>query len=183
MRNLPETEEMVALLKQSVQNGRKATVIVTSNSMAPLIRRGDRVKIVAVTRPLRPGDIITVSTPSGLLTHRFWAYVPGAEPPLLMMRGDKPLVFDPPTPAANVLGQVLMRQRHGRWLHLYQGRGLWLNRLLSKLAAVDNRVLAGRTPLHHAAASQPAWWRQGIHWVLQYGAWGVTAVISISYTR
>lgn len=132
--------------------------------------------LMALTRPLQPGDIITFQTDAGLLTHRFWGYVTDVTPLLLLTRGDKPVVFDPPTPAAHVLGLVVQWQRHGRWLHLYHGRGYGLNRHLVWLAAWDNRVLTGRTGPNLAVDSPPAWWRQGIHWALHW--WGrlVTAV-------
>ncbi|MCL4267410.1 MAG: hypothetical protein KJ069_29805 [Anaerolineae bacterium] len=175
--NQPDPQELTALLQKSLQDGRQATLTVTSNSMSPLIRRGDQVMIAALTRPLLPGDIITFRTESGLLTHRFWGYVPDEEPPLLITRGDKPMVFDPPTPAANVVGQVIMRQRHGRWLHLGQGNGLWLNRHLCRLAASDNWGLMGGTPPQTAAGFRRTWWWMGVHWVLQTWARLVTAVL------
>ncbi|HRQ39032.1 MAG TPA: hypothetical protein PLD25_14075 [Chloroflexota bacterium] len=180
MMNQPESSQLRALLQENLQAGGQAMLSVTSNSMSPLIRRGDQVMIVALTRPLLPGDIITFQTDAGLWTHRFWGYVPGTDPPLLLTRGDKPVVFDPPLPAANVLGLVIMRQHHGRWLHLHQGRGLWLNRHLTRLAAWDNRVLTGSAPPQVAFGSQPPRWRQGIHWI--FHVWGrlATAVICLS---
>lgn len=176
MMNQPESSQVSALLQETLQEGGQAMLTVTSNSMSPLIRRGDQVILVALTRPLQPGDIITFQTDAGLWTHRFWGYVPEANPPLLLTRGDKPEVFDPPTPAAHMLGLVIQRQRHGRWLHLYHGRGYWLNRHLVWLAAWENRVLTGKTAPKLTVGSPPARWRQGIHWVLHW--WGrlVTAV-------
>ena len=180
--NEPESEPVISLVQRTLQDGRQITLTVSSNSMSPLIRRGDQVIVVALARPLQPGDIITTQTDAGLLTHRFCGYVAGEEPPLLITRGDKPIIFDPPAAAANVLGQVIMVQRHGRWLHLYQGRGRWLNRHLSWLAALDNRILANGRPWqmtnHHPTRWQRRW-RQGIHWFLH--GWGrlVTAVITL----
>ncbi len=176
----PETDQLATLLQAGLQDGRQATLTVTSNSMSPLIRRGDQVWIVAASRPLQPGDIITFRSADGLLTHRFGGYVPGVGPLLMITRGDKPVLFDAPTQAANLVGQVIGRQRHGRWLHLLHGRGLWLNRHLAHLAVVDNRVLAGGRPLPQMAGLRPARWRQGVHWLLQLWATTVTAVVTWS---
>lgn len=175
--NRSENNQVSALLQETLQEGGQAILTVTSNSMSPLIRRGDEVMLMALARPLQPGDIITFQTDAGLLTHRFWGYVPEADPPLLLTRGDKPVVFDPPTPTAHVLGSVIQRQRHGRWLPLGQGRGYWLNRHLVWLAAWDNRVLTGKTASKLTVSSPPAWWRQGIHWALHWWGWLVTAVL------
>lgn len=181
MHNQPQGHQLAELLQQSLQNNRQAMLTVTSNSMAPLIRRGDEVLIVAIERP-SAGDIITFTTKSGLLTHRFWGFLQKEEGDFLLTRGDKPLLFDSPTPATNILGLVVKRQRHGRWLHLKQGRGRWLNQHLARLAAFDNRIILGGVispvQIQVRAGKHPAWWRQGIHWALYTWARVVTAVVS-----
>lgn len=181
MHNQPSGNQLAQLIQESLRNGRQATLAVTSNSMAPLIRRGDDVLIVSVERP-SPGDIITFTTETGLLTHRFWGILQKEEGAFMLTRGDKPLFFDPLTPATNLLGLIVGRQRHGRWLNLQEGRGQWLNHHLKRLAALDNRILLGRDSFPLRAepigSTKPTWWQQAMHWALYSWARVVTAVVN-----
>lgn len=131
-----QTQQLHNLLRERLQSGASATIRVTSNSMWPLLSAGDDV-ILAYTavEQLQMGDVITVITDGGLLTHRFWGFVPNQLPAYLLTKGDQPRAFDPPTAVSDLLGRVVARQHNGRVLTLDDGWGRWLNRCLSQLAA------------------------------------------------
>ncbi|MCA9990591.1 MAG: S26 family signal peptidase, partial [Anaerolineales bacterium] len=61
------------LLQESLQRGQTPFVTITSNSMAPLLRRGDQIGLEALPAgQLRPGDIILLRAPGELVCHRYW---------------------------------------------------------------------------------------------------------------
>lgn len=182
----PDSSHLTALLRDSLQNGRQPYLTVTSNSMAPLIRAGDRIIITAAGANLQPGDILTFETSSGLLTHRFWGFLPGngREQPQFITRGDKPLWFDPPLEPAHLVGRVCARQRGERLLDLEKGRGRWLNHHLAWLAAFENRGIINRALLNGGVIVHPQKrdihvGKRLIHWALYSWAVGVTAVVDL----
>lgn len=133
-----------AILRDSLEKGQQPRLTVTSGSMAPLIQVGDQVILEAVQpEQLKPGDIITLSSPQGLLTHRLWAvqFLPEAQ--TVLTRGDRPLVFDPVWPVSAVVGRVCARSRGQRQLSLQTGAGQWLNRHLAALARWEYRRISG----------------------------------------
>lgn len=112
--------------------------------MAPLIRVGDQVILEAVQpEQLNPGDVITLSSPQGLLTHRLWAVggSPGAQK--FLTRGDRPLTFDAVWPSAALVGRVCGRVRRERPFSLQTGAGQWLNGHLAALARWEYRWITG----------------------------------------
>jgi len=125
------------VLRMSIEQGHQPTLTVTSNSMMPLLMRGDQVTLTAVppTGP-RPGDVITFLSLSGqdLMTHRFWQTVMQDGRPYFQTRGDRPLQFDPLLPPEQVIGRVEQRQRNGRILTISSGAGAKLNHHLARLA-------------------------------------------------
>jgi hypothetical protein len=132
------------LLQKSMQQGHHPLLTVASNSMAPLLRHHDQVCVAPVTvAQLQPGDIITIAAESQLLTHRYWGTLTAREEVRLLTRGDRPLNFDTPWPAANLLGRVIARRRRGRDLSLARGSGRWLNHHLTWLATTELSWLTG----------------------------------------
>lgn len=173
--NQTDVKQTADLLRQGLQNGRYATLTVTSNSMAPLIQKGDEVCIVATAASrLQPGDIITMETPSGLLTHRFWRLAAGGSEQRLYTRGSKPVAFDPPYAATTLVGRVFARQRHGKQLNLDSGWGGWLNRRLRQWNAWENRLIVGAP----AASMKRSFWRRVVKQSLYVWAVVLTAVIN-----
>lgn len=134
------------LLRDSLAAGRQPTLIVSSNSMAPLLQQGDQVVLCPVSpNALSPGDLVTMTAVPDLLTHRYWGVTAdGAN--LVLTRGDRPLSFDTPRPQSDLVGRIGLRRRNGVDLILDEGLGGWLNRHLAWLAAVEWRWLAGDFP-------------------------------------
>lgn len=137
------------LLRESMARGEQPALTLTSNSMYPLLKVGDQIRIEpAAAAALQPGDVVTfinASDPSQLMTHRYWGSVQQNGRRVLMMRGDRPACFDPPCAAADLVGRVVARCRNGRDLNLESGSGRWLNRQLAGLAAREMARLTGKT--------------------------------------
>ncbi len=131
--------QMVAdVLRESLQQGVPATLTVTSKSMAPLLCPGDQVILTAVPPAgLQFGDIITYFNGRHLITHRFWHEDAG----ILLLRGDRPLQFDPPVRPEQVVGRVQGRRRKNHVLWLDMGSGAWLNGRLTRLGMTDRQLL------------------------------------------
>ena len=123
------------LLRQSLQQGQAPQLEVTSNSMAPLLRQGDKVIIEAVTpEQLTRGDVITLVSQKAITTQLFWGIDPSQATRRLLTRGDRPLIFDEPWPLEAIIGRMVARCRQGKELSLDSGSGRWLNRHLYWLA-------------------------------------------------
>jgi hypothetical protein len=130
-------------LRASMKQGRMPFLEVSSNSMAPLLRRGDRVGLVPAQRPqLRLGDVVTYLDNGHLTTHRFW----GEAAQQMVSRGDRSSAFDPPWAPDALLGRVVMRRRADRTLALDSGPGERLSRRLYMLARWESRLLQRRLP-------------------------------------
>jgi hypothetical protein len=117
---------------QNLPLGSEMTLTVTGGSMRPLLRRGDQITLsILPADRIKVGDVVTVGTPSGFLTHRFLGYVPGSDELLLV--GDRRAHLDPPFPCEDLVGVVISRQRNGRILDLTSGNGKLLNGRLAWL--------------------------------------------------
>lgn len=140
---------LAAMLQESMQQGERPSLTITSNSMYPLFQQGDQVIIEAVQiENLRPGDIITLldaQDASQLLTHRYWGTVQHKQHRTLITRGDRPLWFDPPHTETDLIGRVVGRHRNGKKLSLTTGAGRWLNHWLSRQAILESRWFTKQT--------------------------------------
>lgn len=135
------------LLRETLRRLPAASITVAGSSMAPLLRPGDLIGVQRVApEEIRPGQIITFISPDEpdfLVTHRAVGLDRRAAPPLLLARGDRSLVFDPPISAERILGYVTWRQRDGRVLRLDQGAGAWLSAYLGRAAERERRLVTG----------------------------------------
>jgi len=138
---------LLDLLREALARGEPVTLAVSSDSMEPLLRRGDRVVVApAVAADLEPGDIVTLhhGAPGGsLLTHRYYGRIAG-DPAFLVTRGDRVIRFDTPVTAGRLLGRAVIRLRGGRALSLLSGPGVALNARLGALARDEIRRVTGR---------------------------------------
>jgi signal peptidase I len=134
------------LLRQSLMEGKQPYVTVASNSMLPLLRRGDQIQLSGVPpEELQPGDIIVLGAPAELTVHRFWGFQRGKGEPGLLTKGDHLIYFDPSVPAVALIGRVIRRQRRNRQLDLTDGIGRWLNQRISDAVALELHLL-GMSP-------------------------------------
>lgn len=139
----PDSRAARELLRQSLGEGKQPYVTVATNSMLPLLRRGDRIRLTnASVDELRPGDIVVIETPSDLVVHRYWGFRQERGGTVLLTRGDRLLRFDPSVSAADLVGRVTLRGRENRQLDLTGGVGGWLNRRLVDVAALEATLLA-----------------------------------------
>lgn len=146
MSQAPDPRTIAALLRQALAEGNQPRLTITSNSMAPLLRRGDVVRLApSDVASLRPGDVIVLETPENLLTHRYWGNIAHGRGVRLITRGDRPLGFDRPSTAQDLVGRVIARHRGERELLFTGGRGERLNQRLARLAARESRWF-GATP-------------------------------------
>lgn len=155
---MPDLEPglIVELLRQSMENGRSPFVNVISDSMSPLIRSGDQVRLAPITQnALQPGDIIVFSDIGGLSTHRFWGIIAFESNEQLITKGDRPQHFDQLHDTDTLVGLVIGRRRNSRLLNLSKGVGRWLNGQLTRLAALDIRLFSKAIPVSTRAAAGP----------------------------
>lgn len=95
-------------------SGTVGRIAVTGESMAPLLRDGDRVRVRAEARP-RFGDVVVVRAGSGMVVHRLVGLRDGR----LVLHGDNVPASDPPLMASSVIGVVTaVESRRGPWRRL-----------------------------------------------------------------
>lgn len=140
---------VVGLLKEGMARGTIPFLTVTSNSMSPLLRKGDEVGLRSVvTSELRVGDVLVLQERDGFMTHRYWGTIQEKGQTKLLTRGDRVLQFDRPWAAQQLVGRVVVRRRGHERLWLDRGRGRRLNSWLTRLARWENRLFSGA----HSAA-------------------------------
>jgi hypothetical protein len=109
------------------------TLTVVSGSMRPLLHPGDTITVrITTADAVTMGDVITVATTTGLLTHRLIARSPDGA--TLYLCGDRLSQPDVPVASSDLLGVVIGRQHNGRLLDLESGVGRRLNGRLAQLA-------------------------------------------------
>lgn len=179
----PESALVIELLETALSQGQSVWLNVSSNSMRPLLRRGDQIALVACgVEHIQVGDVVVMRSMPELLVHRCracWVAEDGEY--YLITRGDRAAVGDPTWPASALLGRVAARRRAGRTLNLTAGPGRWLHRHLAYLAAADETLFLGAIPpsLSIQPASRSAWSlrRWGRALLHRWGA-GVDAVLT-----
>ncbi len=168
---------LASLLRGSLERGETPRLEISSNSMSPLLRRGDKILLETITpEQLKSGDIITLVWPESLVTHRYWARE--GEPPAqrLWTRGDRPLVFDKPWPPEALIGRVNGRSRNGRTLSLTNGIGRRLNHHLAWLADLEFRWWGQST---RPQPNRPHWIRRGIRGLIYAWAIFITGICGL----
>jgi len=131
------------LLREAMNEGKLPFLTVVSNSMSPLIRRGDQIQLAPATaEQLQPGDIIVYTGQANLITHRYWGCLVNENETRLVTRGDRPQHFDRPITPATLVGLVIGRRRKKHFLNLAGGAGKWLNNHLANLARLEIRLFA-----------------------------------------
>lgn len=131
------------LLRQAMDEGKFPYLTVISNSMAPLIKRGDQIRIgPATAESLQPGEIVVFLGPAQLITHRYWGYLSQSDQTSLVTKGDRPQHFDEPFHPANMVGRVLGRRRDQRVMSFRTGIGGRLNSHLANLAKLEIRLFS-----------------------------------------
>ncbi|NJL35113.1 MAG: hypothetical protein HC893_16245 [Chloroflexaceae bacterium] len=95
-----------------LQQGQSLVVRVQGNSMLPLLRPGDVVRVEPVSiNGIRSGDVLLVAYPHTLLMHRLIAHTAHG----WQTKGDNRSLPDAPVPAPAIVGRVVAVQRQSHW--------------------------------------------------------------------
>jgi hypothetical protein len=148
------------LLAALAAEGLYGELCVRGSSMRPLLRDGDRIRLLPsdATR-VRVGDVVARGGSAGLIVHRVVGWWPTRQGWRLLTRGDHAWRLDPPLRAEEVAGRVIARLRGGQEWRLdgggarLAGRGrAALSLALGLLAEVwDRRRCGGQRPEESSA--------------------------------
>ena len=125
----------------------QSSAIVTSNSMAPLLRRDDLI-ILVKTQPnkLKAGDLVVLHTEQELIVHRYWDSRHLDDKPYLITKGDRLAVFDPLIPASYLVGCVIKRARNNRVISFKKSPGILVNKVLSFMSLLEAKIVGPSLP-------------------------------------
>ncbi len=143
-----EPELIASLVQDNLRAGRTPYMRVSSDSMAPLLRKGDQIGLATPAGLAKPGDIVVLRGASSFVVHRLWGRV-GEE---IVTKGDRSLTFDAPWSPETFVGCVVSRRRSIRTLSLKHGVGGRLQRHLWNLSRLEAGLFAGfsHNPLTHS---------------------------------
>lgn len=132
------------LVSQVLRRCGEARVRVAGTSMLPAIRPADVLLVRAVDiASVAPDDVILFEMGSRLFSHRVVHASPGAEPRVLITRGDMHAHDDPAVTEAHFLGRVEGRLRNGAAVPLgrapRRASSGWLPRLRFEAVCVLHR--------------------------------------------
>jgi len=109
---------------------------VCGSSMAPTLRRGDRITVMPVDK-YRLGEIILFAWHGKYIIHRVMAILPGR----LITKGDASPRLDPAVFTRNILGKAVIRERNGKVEVLDSCEARWRGLILGLGALVLYPVL------------------------------------------
>jgi len=136
------------LLKDKLSEGKTLCFSVTSGSMEPQIRAGDRV-IVSGCRvaELKAGDIILFQKGSIFCTHRF---VRKLDSDLVIAKGDRQTGFDTPFHQSQIIGKVMAIERNQRRIDLRRPKLQQRNNFIGQLANIQWTIYSSAKHIQRA---------------------------------
>ena len=149
----PDKLLVADLVRDQLEAGKKTRLTITSNSMAPMLCCGDEIDVIAADpAALVAGDIVTLETGDGFLTHRLLE----CDQNRLITFGDRNRVFDPPFQFDRLLGIVtaIHPASRGKALSLKSLRGQKLNQILFYLSKAKLRLLSKSGSASHANSTR-----------------------------
>ena len=112
------------LVRDLLADGASPEIPVRGNSMLPILRDGDQVRLAPVTHAkARLGDIVLRVDPSGPVIHRVVGWWPSRNGWRLLTKGDGTWRLDPPLPPQSLAGRVVARVR-GTSVQRLDGTGM-----------------------------------------------------------
>jgi signal peptidase len=112
------------LVRELLADGASPEIPVRGNSMRPMLRDGDRVRLAAVTHVgARLGDVVLRVEPSGPVIHRVVGWWPSRDGWRLLTKGDGARRLDPPLPPESLAGRIVARVR-GTSVQRLDGTGM-----------------------------------------------------------
>jgi signal peptidase I len=105
---------LAPLLRDLAAEGRSAEMPVRGISMRPMLRDGDRVRVVPATASdVRVGDVVILAGSTGPIIHRLVGWWPSRDGWYLLTKGDGSPRLDPPLRANGLVARVVARVRNG----------------------------------------------------------------------
>jgi len=116
------------LLIDALTDKRQAKFMVTSNSMAPILRPGDQVIVEGKKEiVLHRGDIVVFSRSADLMTHRLVTF---DDEGWFVTKGDNHLYLDPPIVIVDILGRVTKIIKREKVIDLKKMEWVTINRVI-----------------------------------------------------
>lgn len=143
MIDLPEAPNslLAELLLDTMRQKGQLTALVTSDSMAPLIRSGDQIVIVhANSDDLAPGEIVVISVANDLIVHRYWKTSQIAGELFLLTRGDRLADFDPLLAKSSLVGLVHKRIRNRSVVNFRKTPGRQINKVIFRFLGLEAKL-------------------------------------------
>ena len=117
---------LAPLIRDLASEGKAAEIPVRGNSMRPMLRDGDRVRLAPVTHAdARLGDVVLRVEPSSPIIHRVVGWWPSRDGWRVLTKGDGARRLDPPLPPERLVGRVValvrgsdVRQLDGTWMRV-----------------------------------------------------------------
>ena len=122
--NRPRTAKQSARLPEPIldvvldlwaQAGSKHEIPVSGNSMWPMLREGDQIRLLHGAADLRCGDIVAYQDKERLIIHRLIRRIEASGKTLYLMKGDNAAAMDPAVPARIILGRAVALRRTAKW--------------------------------------------------------------------
>lgn len=169
---LPETL-LEELCDELLARGGRVWRRVASDSMAPLLRAGDRILVEPCTAEwVRWSDVIVFRSAAGPMVHRVLGVRRGSTPQLIE-KGDANPFGGSIAPDA-VIGRVCRRDREGRSVDLRRGRGRLIQMAMAALSLAELSVLLAGRVLRRALRADAStglgratttWVHRGASWI------------------
>ena len=122
------------MLEADLPPGEAIQFKVVSNSMGPLILRGDGVMVEKVAWPeIKRGEIILIQRQDDYLTHRLIL----KSPKKCLTKGDNNLLPDPPATTDVIIGRVFSLRRGDQTIDLQTREWQFINLLLANLGYLE----------------------------------------------
>jgi signal peptidase I len=129
----------IELLKEAASKDHKLKLEVTSQSMTPMLRKGDHIIVEQVLPDqLRRGNLVVIRRPSDLVTHRVIDIDPAG---WIFTKGDNHPYRDPPVPLVDILGRVTAIEQDQHIFDLSTPAWIFLNRILGFIAKWETTTL------------------------------------------
>lgn len=138
------------------QATRPRMIVVTGNSMLPLLRAGDQALVVPVNRPLLRGDLVVIAQEEQWVIHRLIRFVKIDHARFLLTKGDNG-PSDPPVTAVQVVGLVVVLRRGDVSISLAARRWQllsWLIAVTTSLPKIQRCLLRATAHFHSRFCSR-----------------------------
>jgi signal peptidase I len=131
------SQSALNLVDESITEGEIIRLNVTSNSMYPLIRKGDFVIVQATpANNLSMGTIIVFRRDGELITHRFLKDDAGT----VLTKGDNSLLPDAPVNKGAILGKVIQINRDNYQYSLDGNRAKRIATLIGRMNLISSNI-------------------------------------------